>query len=142
MKKKLLILGASIWQVPAIKKAKELGLDVIVADMDPGAVGFKIPDITCEIASTIDTKAILEVAKKHNIDGLMTVASDMPMRTIAVVSHELGVVGLTEETAFNTTNKAAMRTCLKANNVPDFIKNIVQPVNAQAGLISIATFTP
>jgi len=118
MQKKILILGASIWQVPAIKKAKELDLNVIVVDMNPEAVGFKIPGITCEIASTIDAQAVLKIAKKHNVDGVMTVASDMPMRTVAVVSQELGLVGISEQTAFNATNKAAMRKCLKENNVP------------------------
>ena len=37
---KIMILGASILQLPAIKKAKEMGLDVIAVDMDPDAVGF------------------------------------------------------------------------------------------------------
>jgi len=84
----------SIWQTPAIKKAKEMGLDVIVVDINPDAVGFKISGITCEIASTIDCEAVLKVAKKHNINGIMTIASDMPRRMVAVVSKELGLVGI------------------------------------------------
>ena len=38
--KKIMILGAGILQLPAIKKAKEMGLSVIAVDMDPNAVGF------------------------------------------------------------------------------------------------------
>lgn len=34
--KRIMILGASLLQLPAIKKAKEMGLDVIAVDMDPG----------------------------------------------------------------------------------------------------------
>ena len=34
-----MILGAGILQLPAIKKAKEMGLSVIAVDMDPNAVG-------------------------------------------------------------------------------------------------------
>jgi len=116
--KKILILGASIWQIPAIEKAKAMGLTVVVADMNPDAVGFKIEGITCEIASTIDMEAILSIAKKHNIDGIMTIASDMPMRTIAAVSGKLNLVGISEETAFNATNKAAMRACLAKHGIP------------------------
>ena len=41
MNKRIMILGASILQLPAIKKAKELGLNVIVVDMNPNAIGFK-----------------------------------------------------------------------------------------------------
>lgn len=53
--KKIMILGASILQLPAIKKAKEMGLDVIAVDMDPDAVGFKEEGITKLQISTIDT---------------------------------------------------------------------------------------
>ena len=38
----LMILGASILQLPAIEKATEMGLRVVVADMNPEAVGFDI----------------------------------------------------------------------------------------------------
>lgn len=40
-----MILGASILQLPAITKAKEMGLDVVVVDMNPEAVGFNVCDI-------------------------------------------------------------------------------------------------
>ena len=39
--KKIMILGASILQLPAIRKAKEMGLQVITVDMDENAIGFK-----------------------------------------------------------------------------------------------------
>ena len=67
MSKKLMILGASILQVPAIIKAKEMGLDVIVVDMNPKAIGFDIPGVKKEIISTIDSCAIVEAAKKYQI---------------------------------------------------------------------------
>ena len=40
--KKIMILEAGILQLPAIKKAKEMGLSVIAVDMDPNAVGFAL----------------------------------------------------------------------------------------------------
>lgn len=116
--KKLMILGASILQVPAIEKAKSMGLEVIAVDMNPDAVGFKIPGILKEIISTIDTPAILEAAKRHQIDGIMTLASDMPMQSVAVVCHEFGLVGISEDTALKATNKAFMRDALKEAGVP------------------------
>lgn len=116
--KKIMILGASILQLPAIKKAKELGLEVVAVDMNPNAIGFKEKGIIKEIISTIDIPSILESAKKHKIDGIMTLASDMPMRSVAVVANELGLVAISEDTAIKATNKAAMRLALKKNNVP------------------------
>ncbi len=118
MNKKLMILGASILQLPAIKKAKDMGLEVVAVDMDTNAIGFKEEGVIKEVISTIDIPAVLECAKKHKIDGIMTLASDMPMRTVAKVSKELGLIGITEETAFKATNKAYMREALREHNVP------------------------
>ena len=116
--KKIMILGASILQLPAIEKAKELGLEVIAVDMNPAAVGFGVNGVVKEVISTIDTPAILEAAKKHEINGVMTLASDMPMQSVAVVSREMGLVGVSEDTALKATNKAFMRDALKEEGVP------------------------
>ena len=116
--KKIMILGASILQLPAIEKAIEMGLEVIAVDMNPEAVGFKNPRVVKEIISTIDTPAIVEAAKAHQIDGIMTLATDMPMQSVAVVSKEMGLVGISEDTALKATNKAFMRDALKSAGVP------------------------
>lgn len=116
--KKIMILGASVLQLPAIQKAKEMGLQVIAVDMNPEAIGFEVEGVISEVISTIDIEKVLEAAKKHDIDGIMTLASDMPMRTVAVVAKELGLVGITEDTAVKATNKAVMRVCLEQNDVP------------------------
>lgn len=118
MNKKLMILGASILQLPAIEKAKEMGLDVLVVDMNPDAVGFNVPGIEKEIISTIDIQAVISAAKRHRIDGIMTLATDMPMRTVAAVAKEMNLIGIDEETALKATNKAEMRKALQLNNVP------------------------
>ena len=86
--KKIMILGASILQLPAIKKAKEMGLEVVVVDMNPDAVGFQTEGIEKEIISTIDIPEIVKAAKRHAIDGIMTLATDMPMRAVAAVAKE------------------------------------------------------
>lgn len=114
--RKLLILGASILQLPAIVKAKEMGLYVIALDMNPNSIGFNYSDAK-EIVSTIDISSVLAVARNYNIDGIMTMASDMPIRTVAEVSKELGLVGLDVACAMNATNKAFMRQCLKDSNI-------------------------
>lgn len=115
--KKIMILGASILQLPAILKAKEMGLQVIAVDMDKNAIGFKYADFIFNI-STLDTPKVLELAKENNIDGIMTLASDLPMRTVAVVSKEMNLQGIDEETALKATNKIIMRQTLKESNVP------------------------
>lgn len=118
MSKKIMILGASILQLPAIEKAKSMGLNVVVADMNPDAVGFEVEGIEKEIISTIDIPKILDAAKRHKIDGIMTLATDMPMQAVAAVAKELNLVGISSDTALKATNKAEMRAALKAGNVP------------------------
>ena len=116
--KKIMILGASILQLPAIKKAKSMGLKVIAVDMNPKAVGFREDGIIKEVISTIDTPAIIEAAKRNRVDGVMTIASDMPMRSVAAVADELGLVGISKETAIKATDKGEMRMALRKSGVP------------------------
>ncbi|HEY5556703.1 ATP-grasp domain-containing protein [Acetobacterium sp.] len=115
--KKIMILGASILQLPAILKAKEMGLQVIAVDMDKNAIGFRYADI-CLVISTNDIPKVVAAAKLYNINGIMTLASDMPMRTVAAVAKELNIVGIDEVMALKATNKGIMRICLKDNDVP------------------------
>ena len=118
MSKKIMILGASILQLPAIQKAKEMGLEVVAVDIDPKAIGFNVSGINSEVISTIDIPAVLMAAKRNKIDGIMTLASDMPMRTIAVVAKECGLVGISADTALKATNKVVMREALMEYGVP------------------------
>ena len=81
--KKLLIIGASILQLPAIKKAKELGMYVAVIDYDPNAIGIPYADEYFNV-STIDIEGVAKTAKAFSSDGIMTLATDMPMRSASL----------------------------------------------------------
>lgn len=139
MSKKIMILGASILQLPAIDKAKEMGLKVIAVDMDPEAVGFKVPGVVKEVISTIDTPVIVEAAKKHQIDGIMTLATDMPMRSVAAVSKEMGLVGINADAALKATNKAEMRKALQIEGVP--IPKFYKVSNEEEYMETVKNFT-
>jgi biotin carboxylase len=95
-----------------------MGLEVVAVDKNPEAIGFKVKGVYREVISTIDAPAIIEAALRHQIDGIMTLATDMPVRSVAVVAKELGLVGITEDTAIKATNKIEMRKALLENCVP------------------------
>ena len=116
--KTIMILGASILQLPAIEQATEMGLKVIALDMNPDAVGFSVPGVIKEVISTIDIPAAVDAAKRHHIDGVMTLATDMPMRTVAAIARECGLPGISEETAIKATDKSVMRQELLKAGVP------------------------
>ncbi len=113
-----MILGAGLLQLPAIRIAKKLGVFPIVADINPKAIGFEEDSIEKLIISTTDTRMILNAAREHHIDGIITVASDVPVPTVAYVCEQLGLRGVSTLTAKRATNKADMRICLSESNVP------------------------
>ena len=86
--------------------------------MNPNAIGFKEEGIIKEIVSTIDCEGVFKIAQKYNIDGIITIASDKPVKTVAYVGEKLKLKTVSMQTALNATNKALMRDCLKEYNVP------------------------
>lgn len=115
--KSLMILGASVLQLPAIIEARKMGIKTIVVDYNKDAIGFQYADIIC-VESTINTERVLELAKQYKPNGIITLASDMPMVTVATVCEELGLTGISLECAYKATNKSLMRKALKKFNVP------------------------
>lgn len=114
--KRLLIIGASILQLPAIKKAKEMGLYVAVADFNPNAIGIQYADEYYN-ASTIDEDAICDVAKRFKPDGIMTLATDMPMRSLAKAAALMGLPAISYDTAIKATDKYEMIKAFKEHCV-------------------------
>jgi biotin carboxylase len=114
--KSIMILGAGILQLPAILKAKDMGLKVVALDMNSNAIGFEYSD-TCLRISTIDIPKVVEAAKQYNVCGVMTLASDMPMRAVAHATKALGLPGISIETAEMATDKGKMIKAFKKHNV-------------------------
>jgi len=105
--KKVLIIGASILQLPAIKRAKELGYYVGVIDYNPNAVGISYADEYFNV-STIDIEGIVKIAQEFKPNGILTLATDMPMRSIAKATEACGLCGITMDTAIKSTDKGEM----------------------------------
>ena len=88
--KKMMILGASALQVPAIKKAKELGYQIILVDYDETAVGFELADVKL-VVSTLDQEEVYRQALLYQPDVVITSTSDGPVRTAAYVNERHGI---------------------------------------------------
>lgn len=112
-----MIVGASVLQLPGIKKAKEMGLHVGVVDFNPNAIGIQYADEYFN-ASTMDEDAVLKAAEEFQPDGIMTLATDMPMRGVAKTSDKLGLHSISYETALKATDKYDMIKAFKEHNVP------------------------
>jgi carbamoyl-phosphate synthase large subunit len=113
---RILLLGASEIQVPAIEAARRRGLHVLVADYDPLAPGLALAD-TPLVVSTNDVAAILSAAREHRIRGIAT-TSDFPVRTVAEVGVALGLPALSPLSARICTDKFLQREALAAAGLP------------------------
>lgn len=116
-KKNILIIGASIMQLPAIIKAKEMGHTVIVIDRNPNAPGMSCADFSYPI-DVKDFDGALKIAKQHKINGVMTMQSDLPVPTIGLLNDYLHLKGSGYDTAINCSNKIATRKKLAKHNIP------------------------
>ncbi len=120
MKKTIMIIGGGLLQVPVITTAKKMGLQVIVTDYNPDAIGMKDADIPI-IMSTRDIEGSVRVAKSQNemtpIHAVLTVGTDASM-TVAAVANALNLPGIKFEDAEAATNKIKMRMRFKENDVP------------------------
>ena len=114
--KRILIIGASILQLPAILKAKEMGYYVATADYNPEAVGIPFADEYFNV-STIDVDGVVKAAQEFGADGIMTLATDMPMRAVARACEVLGLNGISFETAVKATDKGEMIKAFEEHGV-------------------------
>ena len=120
MSKSLLIIGAGREQVPAYELAHQKGLTVVGTDMDPAAPGLAIADYAL-IASTRNVTETLDVvgafAANHKIDGVMTIANDVPL-TVSRVGEALGLPVAPSEAVSKLTDKVVMKTHFVDHGVP------------------------
>lgn len=87
--KRLLLLGGLRYQLPVIKSAHELGYYVITCDYIPNNIAHKYSDEYHNV-SIIDKEAVLLLAQKLKIDGIMSFAVDPGVMTAAYVAEKMG----------------------------------------------------
>lgn len=117
MMEKLLVLGAPIFQVEIIRKAKELGYYVGVVDVNADAPAFPYADETF-ICSIKDCDAVLDIAKKFKPNGIMIGACDTSVVTGAYVCDKLNLPGHSMDTAVKSTDKVKMLEAFSKKDVP------------------------
>ena len=113
--KKILFLGGSKQQIPAIQYAKDNGYYSILCDYlsdNPGQ--FVADKFYC--VSTTDMEAILNVAKENSIDGIVAYASDPAALTAAYVGNKLGLPSNPYKSVEILSKKDLFREFLKEHN--------------------------
>ena len=115
--KTVLFVGAGRHQRRAIAQARARGLRVVAVDRNPEAPGLAEADVA-EVVDFSDVDAVLEVGRRHAVDGVLTISADRAVPVVAAVAEALGLPGIGTETAYVMTQKIAMRRVLAEAGVP------------------------
>ena len=113
-KRKILLLGGSAAQLIAIEKAKELGYYTVLCDYLPDNPGQYIAD-SFHLVSTTDKEAVLEVAKREQIDGIVAYSSDPAAPTAAYVANAMNLPGMDYNVVRHFCEKQLFREFLLKN---------------------------
>lgn len=116
--KRLLMLGGGFLQTYVIQKARSLNYYVLCLDANPNAEGFQYANESAVI-NIVDTEACLEYARTHNIDGVLTAATDYGVLAMSYIATELNLPGINYSSAKIIKNKAAVRKCLYEAHADD-----------------------
>ena len=87
--KTLLFVGGGRHQRRGILRARELGHRVVAVDRKADAPGMLAADVA-EPVDFSDVGAVIEVARRHGVDGAMTVSADRAVPIVAAVADALG----------------------------------------------------
>lgn len=137
MNKKLLVIGAGLAQIDAIKKAVDMGYHVLASDGSPDAPGLKIAH-EGRVIDVKDVKDTLAWAREAKIDGVISYASDITLPAVLAVREALGLPGLGRMPMEVGMDKSRQRKIFKEKKLPqpdfeiiekeDELKNAVKKI--------------
>lgn len=116
----ILILGAGIMQEPAVRIARRKGWRVILADGNPNAPAREMAD-QFECIDLKDRHGLLAFARstreRSGLDGVFTAGTDFST-SVAWIAANLGLPGISFDTAMKATDKCLMREAFASAGVP------------------------
>lgn len=156
---KIMILGGGKNQEPLVKAAKQNNYFVVLCDYNEKCVCKKYCDVFY-LVSTYDIEKLLEVAKKENVDGIIT-NSEPVLHIVSELTEKLKLPAVPSNIMNTFRNKNAIRNLLtpiglsdvrykSCNNIDEAIeffnelgkkKMIIKPLDSSAskGVFSIQT---
>lgn len=117
MAKKVLIIGAGIGQLNIVKLARRLGCHVTVVSIKGDYPCIPLADdfFECDI---YDRDRIVEYAKDHHIDAVLSDQNDLMMPTVAYIAEKLSLPGNSFDQQLSYTDKNKFRGICDKINVP------------------------
>ncbi len=106
--KRLLLQGASRGNLGLIKTAKSNGVYVVMTGLGGDFPCNPYADEFCR-ADIMDCDAVLKVAQEHHVDGAVICCSDTGLKAVGRCNDVMGLTGLTEKSAEESSNKFLMK---------------------------------
>ena len=111
--KKLLVLGGSEKSIPLVRYAITKGYHVLLCDRDPDNPCRNLATLFVQV-STTDLDGVLEVARNHAVDGIVSFGSDVMAATAAFVGQALGLPSNPYEAVLTMGRKDRFRAFLSS----------------------------
>lgn len=117
MSTKLLILGGGVYQLPLIQRANQLGITTVVVSPFGPYPGIEAAKVHVNLDTT-DEEGVLAVAQQHSVDGVITIGSDVSVRSVGRVVDALKLSGTGYAAAALASDKVRMKDALTNYGVP------------------------
>lgn len=109
--KKILVIGAADYQVPAIKRIRDLGYESYCVDYKLGQPGFEYAN-GFKVIDVKDRDACFAYAKELSVDGVMSWGSTLTLPTVSYIGETLGIPCVSMDTALRSMDKFAIKSRL------------------------------
>jgi biotin carboxylase len=117
---RILILGAGVMQGPALRIAREMGLEAVAADADPlapcASLAARFERVDLKDREGIEALG-RSLMREGGLGGIMTAGTDFSA-TVAWAAGKLGLPGIPFETALDASDKERMRRRFRDAGVP------------------------
>ena len=114
---KIMVLPGGKWQVPLVKKIKEMGHIALVVSPELNPPCKALCDVFLQ-SDIFDIDYIEKFAKNNNIDAVLSDECDIAMPVIAELGNRLSLFTINRLDAELYTNKYMMREFCRANGFP------------------------
>lgn len=113
----LMVLAASIYQLPFIQSALRMGCTVITVDNRPDNPGHRLAHSSL-ICDTTDVGSLVSLAREQRIDGIVAAATDVALDGAAAVAEALGLPGPSSRCTSVLTRKFEFRMLQSTLELP------------------------
>jgi biotin carboxylase len=104
-------VGGGLFQLDIIDTARAAGIETVVVDRRGDAPGMARADYPLVI-DTANASSVLDAARTHDVQAVVTAASDVAVGAVALVVDALGLRGVGSAVATRGRDKLATYECL------------------------------